>query len=678
MPPLPSQKGTGKKGRDARQSRSRNSTPNLVGIGTAVSAVPQAESGETALLELSRATFPTSDDISEHVGPAIPSSKDLEALSEKLQRLVASIEIRGATCDRGMRMLAQMRKDRLEEIETERRDEERKERLKRDAADEEERERGRHKSHKLKKRKDVSTGAEERPLTHGAHNLAPQDGTHLDPSTPMPTGRKASRRLSRDNDSASSSLSPVAPATPTATGMDIDEKEGGAAVDESSSDEHQPPPAPAIPHLQTFGDDPSTFPDPTVYEIRDVTDGMDDDTKREIYSVSYFPESNLEHLIPGTPPDKDFSNAKPTNQVQANTFATYLEPYFRPYTEEDLAFLRERGDRTTPFVIPRRGKKHYSEIWAEEDGAMSIDSPQQHRDKLPANQARGNIENMDDALAETDQISAGPVLSRLLATLRPEHRAPPSEEKPITNGLTNGEANINGEPNGDLNLSDLIQPPGDTPTPLPTATYMTESSSESWKKATHPKLDHSQVDERIKQELRHIGFLPPDTDPDFDAHYDDEIAVRLRYLQAELKQQSIINGAHKARLQDLVKERMAHQEYTTILEDLDGQVQTAYLKRTRTMGKNKKTKRPGGAGGGSHFVGGATGMARPGIGDMTKTVMERRKKWIEGVGPVFDDERSTVKVPRAENPGSSIFKPEDMSELMRKEKESWDEDAEEE
>lgn len=179
MPPLPSQKGTGKKGRDARQSRSRNSTPNLVGIGTANSVVAQAETGETALLELSRASFPTSDDISEHVGPAIPSSKDLEALSEKLQRLVASIELRGATCDRGMRMLAQMRKDRLEEIETERRDEERKERLKRDAADEEERERGRHKSHKLKKRKDASTAAEERPLTHGAHNLAPQDGTHL-------------------------------------------------------------------------------------------------------------------------------------------------------------------------------------------------------------------------------------------------------------------------------------------------------------------------------------------------------------------------------------------------------------------------------------------------------------------------------------------------------------------
>src|SRR5690348_3389843 len=149
----------------------------------------------------------------------------------------------------------------------------------------------------------------------------------------MPPNRKTSRRLSRDNDTASSSLSPVpGVTTPAATAMDIDEKDENAIDDDSSSDEHQPPPAPAVPHLQTFGEDPSTFPDPTVYDIREITPGMDDDTKREIFSVAHYPESNLEDLIPGTPPDKDFSNAKPTNQVQFNTFSTYIEPYFRPYT----------------------------------------------------------------------------------------------------------------------------------------------------------------------------------------------------------------------------------------------------------------------------------------------------------------------------------------------------------
>jgi transcriptional adapter 3 len=168
------QKGTGKKGRDVRQSRSRNTTPSLVGART---SLPPNEFGETAYLELPIQSFRASDDVVENYGTSIPSSKDLEGLLERLQKLVDVVEARGSVCDRGMRMLAQARKDRVEEIENERRDEERKERVKRDAAEEEER--GRNKANKVKKRKDASKAREERPLTHGAHGLAPQDGSNL-------------------------------------------------------------------------------------------------------------------------------------------------------------------------------------------------------------------------------------------------------------------------------------------------------------------------------------------------------------------------------------------------------------------------------------------------------------------------------------------------------------------
>ncbi|KAH8166286.1 hypothetical protein CIB48_g1961 [Xylaria polymorpha] len=378
---------------------------------------------------------------------------------------------------------------------------------------------------------------------------------------------------------------------------------------------------------------------------------------RELYSVAVFPKTDLAEQIAGDPPDKDFSNAKPTNQISFSTFSTYVEPYFRPFAEEDLTFLRERGDRGTPFVMPKRGKKHYSEAWAEEDGAMAIDSNSQSRDRLAPNQPRGTIDNMDDDVAETDKLSVGPVLSRLLQAMRPEARAQPTEDKPMTNGV-NGDFEVKEEVNGDGGTA-----PGE----------------EAWKKATHPKLDYLQVDERIKQELRHIGFLPQDGfDGDYDGHFDDEVAARLRLLQERLRQQILINGARKARLTELVKERMAHQEYQTILEDLDTQVQGAYLKRTRTMGKSKKSKRPGGAGGGSHPAGGAgAGMARPGIGDVTKTLMERRRRWIDNIGTVFDDE-SLGKVPRASDPDSTIFKPETMADLMKKERQTWDDDLEEE
>ncbi|KAK2627446.1 hypothetical protein QTJ16_003412 [Diplocarpon rosae] len=654
MPSL-GQKGTGKKGRD-RQSRSRNTTPSL--SGSSLNNV-----GVTPYLELSMDSFVTDDEIFDSISSSISSAKELEALLERLNKLAKTVEKRGELCDAGMRKSVLLRRAREGEVAAEKAEEEKKEMLKQNAADEEERGRNK-KASKMKKRKDASLVREERPLTHGAHGVAPQDGSHPDRSSPL---QKHARKISREreNDSASSSLSPPpgAVATPVAS-MEIDKEEG-----DSSSDEHQPPPAPAIPAHQTFGDDPNSFPDPTLYEILPITPGMTKDELKRLFSVSDFPEHDLSEYIPGTPPEKDFSSAKPANQVQAQTFATYLEPYFRPINDDDNAFLRERGNRIDPFVMPRRGKKHYTEIWAEEDGALSGDNLQD-RDKLPLNQARGDIESMTDAMGETDACSGGPLLSRLLATMRPEHRASAEDRANGTNG---------DDPNADLNadlFGDAVQPPNDPI--LPPATFMPDSNSESWKKATHPKLDHAQVDERIKQELRHLGFLPLDTEPDYDAHYDDEIAARLRYLQSRLKDSSITNGARKSRLADLVKERMAHQEYQTICEDLDTQLQTSYLKRTRTLGKSKKNKRPGGAGGGSHFVGatGSTGMARPGIGDVVKGLMEKRSKWIDTIGGVLDEDANKVR--RSKDPGSSIFKPEDMAQYIRKEKESWAEEDDEE
>lgn len=177
MPPPPtSQKGTGKKGRDgARQSRSRNTTPSLAGR----SSLPPNDTGDTALLNLPLQNFQTADELAElYHHHAIPSAKELDALLERIRNLQKIVDMRGDICDKGMRLLAKARKERFEDIENERRDEERKERVKKEAIEEEER-----KANK-KKRKDQSAAKEEtRPLTHGAHGLAPQDGSKLGMST---------------------------------------------------------------------------------------------------------------------------------------------------------------------------------------------------------------------------------------------------------------------------------------------------------------------------------------------------------------------------------------------------------------------------------------------------------------------------------------------------------------
>ena len=104
--------------------------------------------------------------------------------------------------------------------------------------------------------------------------------------------------------------------------------------------EQQPPPAAPV-VSQAFFPDPLA-PDPVIYHIREVELGMTDDDKKEIYSVTAFPTKDLTDQIAGTPPDKDFSNAKPSNQVNFHTFVGYIDPYTRLLTEEDIAFLRER------------------------------------------------------------------------------------------------------------------------------------------------------------------------------------------------------------------------------------------------------------------------------------------------------------------------------------------------
>ncbi|KAI1421392.1 histone acetyltransferases subunit 3-domain-containing protein [Xylaria sp. FL1777] len=672
MPPAPSQKGTGKKASGAKAQRSRNTTPmsslpsastntSTANAAAAAASIPPVELLESDLFDVKYEHMRSilSDDILDPStsNAVIPDSKTLEALLSKLEKLHDLIERRGNWCDKAMRLIvAEKKGHHVNELQST--------------------------TSKSDKRRDgASQDSEKKPnkkKRKATENLAPGD-QNIERSSPLRDSSNKPRKQSRDNDSASSSLSPVA--QPASSAMEVDEKvkldkdagEEDEEGEESSEDEFAPP-AREAPQFQTFGEDPSTFPDPTVYEILDAKPGMSIDELKELYSVAVFPSTDLADQIAGDPPDKDFSNAKPTNQISFSTFSTYVEPYFRPFVEEDLTFLRERGDRTNSFVMPKRGKKHYSETWAEEDNAMAIDSNGQGRDKLAPNQPRGTIDNMDDDVAETDKLSVGPVLSRLLQAMRPEARAQPSEDKPITNGI-NGDSEPKEEVNGDGGAGAA----GDEGRSIPPAAFMAESTSEAWKKATHPKLDYLQVDERIKQELRHIGFLPQEGfEGDYDGHFDDEVAARLRLLQDRLRQQILINGARKARLTDLVKERMAHQEYQTILEDLDTQVQGAYLKRTRTMGKSKKSKRPGGAGGGSHPAGSAgAGMARPGIGDMTRTLMERRRRWINSIGTVFDDD-TLGKVPRASDADSTIFKPEIMTDLIKKERQAWDEEVEEE
>jgi transcriptional adapter 3 len=218
----------------------------------------------------------------------------------------------------------------------------------------------------------------------------------------------------------------------------------------------------------------------------------------------------------------------------------------------------------------------------------------------------------------------------LLSLLKFEHRSPPVD----LNGV--GENAFNADGNDTMDLDGLTNGHDTSEKPLAPASAVADLVGS---KVSNPqRLDYVQTEERIKGELRHLGLLGQDENPDYDAHHDDDISERLRLLQAELRRVMIINGARKARLLDLAKEHLAYQEYSTIHEDLDSQVQQAYLKRTRTLGKTKKggpgaKPRPGGGGPGTAL---SLSRARD-IGDSARMLMDRRKRWETCIGPVFKD-----------------------------------------
>src|ERR1700712_3021690 len=188
--------------------------------------------------------------------------------------------------------------------------------------------------------------------------------------------------------------------------------------------------------------------------------------------------------------------------------------------------------------IPKRGSKHYKQNWDEEDGN---DPEPEGGHQLPTSEARGGIEMMNDDVAESDEVSAGPTTARVLSLLRPLTR--PVQEGDASGGALSMEMEIDGpEPSSG-------EPKPETQAP---ASAFPEST---WKNTTHaPRQDYSAMDDRLLQELRYIGFLSPTDQPNYADIADDEVTARLRYLQRELRQTILTNGARKARVLEVASD----------------------------------------------------------------------------------------------------------------------------
>lgn len=167
MPSAYKSKGKGRI--DPRQSRSRNTTPSTAGgaPGKTAQLPSYLESDVTKLIDAANGQYAEMLDLV--AGPNIPDSKTLETLVEHLNSLSDMADSRGEICNQGMREMVQKRKDVVEDQELSREVGDRA-KFKRETEEEDDM------VHKKTKKRKERASKEERPLNHGAHDLARQDG----------------------------------------------------------------------------------------------------------------------------------------------------------------------------------------------------------------------------------------------------------------------------------------------------------------------------------------------------------------------------------------------------------------------------------------------------------------------------------------------------------------------
>ena len=367
------------------------------------------------------------------------------------------------------------------------------------------------------------------------------------------------------------------------------------------------------------------------------------DYLKKKYAVASYPENDLQDLLPGKIPDTDFSkNKPPTNQVQFSTFQSYIESYFRPFTNDDLKFLEERNiippgfEKTnydpdvSPFIIPRLGR-FYADMWAEEDSilAAKLNSPATYSNQTDGYQAKGSINALTDDKLYTEDVSCGPLSSRLLSAILSNHEVETEDDEKKNGGVKSE----NGPDQTNLLAQDEV------------ATQL--NSNEDYRITTDAN-DYQSIEDRLKRELKYIGIfmnLPTrddgkakpnkltgrvpkklaisivDSDEWIRNKEDDEVCAEIRSLQNELREVTSRNRANKRKLVPIVQDAIAYQEYSTILEDLDKQVDLAFMKRSKGRGKKKKID--------------ANAPQQQAINSGLRALLEKRRRWIESIGNLF-------------------------------------------
>ncbi|ODV97888.1 hypothetical protein PACTADRAFT_28837, partial [Pachysolen tannophilus NRRL Y-2460] len=469
--------------------------------------------------------------------------------------------------------------------------------------------------------------------------------------------------------------------------------------DEDSNDEkyHTPPNDTRIKNPKSEFVTSQTLPSAaaSLGLFSEETGGLDqtgEEFLKRKYAVASYPTRDLKDLLPGEIPDVDFSKSKPPNQVQFTTFQSYIEPFFKLYSEEDIKFLKEKyiipssfsknyDPQLHPFLIPKLGP-FYGDIWNEEDQSSGLKGGASSVNSIKSMvYPKGSSEKLTDDLLETEDISCGPLVSRLLSALvkdevdNDDENNNTSTNNNNTNNNNNNNSNNNGtatkKEDGDKNGDDADEDDeydddndGDDNANSQALRKLLSSTTleqqQGWK-ATAVKADYAQLDQRLRRELKYIGVYAnvqqslKNNSDEFQEDWifgkeDDEICAEIRALQRELTMVTRRNNKRKKTLIPLVEEQIAWQEYISILEDLDKQIDQAYLKRIRVPKKSKKR-----GAGVSHSTNNLTPSAlavqqaqqahQAAANSGLRSLLDKRSRWINKIGPLFKQNELMRRIP---------------------------------
>ncbi|KAJ3184680.1 Transcriptional regulator [Geranomyces variabilis] len=325
----------------------------------------------------------------------------------------------------------------------------------------------------------------------------------------------------------------------------------------------------------------------------------------------------------------DFTKAKTVqNQIPIATFWTFVDQFYRPLTEEDLKFLEMEGDEVTPYMTPPLGRP-WKEQWADEDQKqlLELSAPQSsssgfhhqfHSDydlAVPPDATvnasggggggGGGPRHMQ---ALSDRIIASLMENRIIGAFAPRFGAG------ILPALSAGNAGAESE--ADVN-----------------AMVVDESAAAA--AAGAGEADTSDLEHRMRTELRYIGLIDDEEiDPPSQIE-PDEISADLAALQSRLRAQTSANRRRRRILLQIATKHMGFQEYNGVLDDINKNIAEAYMKRFRANAKSKSKKRVTRTIGGVNVGGGD--MLRP-LGETVLQHLKNRRRVVEELGRLLPHE----------------------------------------